>query len=221
MLGHPDMRDVRNVIFDFDGVIADTEPGRMAALRKVLRDNGYGDVELRGKDFLGVPSSTILRRAVPGIAEEEVRRIIAERRRLLFSSPEEYIRVYDLARETVLDLAERGYVVLLATVNDAGVIASLLSAVGLAGAFAAVYSRERIYDEDRNVKRLEVILDDLRLDPGQTLIVEDSCFGIRSARRSGIFCICLNACQEACEAAPDVHVRDYAELRRFFGLPAR
>lgn len=212
------MTPFQTVIFDFDGVIADTEEGRIRILRRVLDEAGHPDVGVKRSDIVGLPTKTFLAQALPEASEEQIEVLVGRRREILLGDVPGYVKLYPGARETVCDLAEN-HTVVLATVNERHIIDVLLDSLGLADCFSRVFTRDDIYEEGQSLKNYSHVAEQMGLDLHTSVVIEDSCFGVRSAKQCGFYCVCLHDCKQQCSHDPDVHIPDYAQLRTFFHLP--
>ncbi|WP_152363211.1 HAD family hydrolase [Microlunatus speluncae] len=179
-------KDVRGLIFDFDGTIADTTQGHEQALAAALRPHG---VYLDGawyRSHVGLSIHDLLA-ALPGAAHlhlpaEEV--IRASRTHLL-------ARLHTLEPVAcvieVLRTARRlGLRCAVASTASRALVAPGLTALGLDGAFTAVVTRE---DAPRGKPAPDLYLvaaDRLGLPPCECLAIDDAPAGLASARAAGM-----------------------------------
>jgi HAD superfamily hydrolase (TIGR01509 family) len=178
------------VIFDMDGVIVDTEPVWGSVRTEFAAGLGrvWGAEDQR--HVAGVSSrewAAIMRdRLGIGMPEVEIQRAIVDAMvgRLRTDGPPHI----DGAVEAVRALAGR-YPSALASGAHPEIIAAVLEATGLAGAFRAVVSAE---DVERGKPQPDVFLEAARrlgCPPERCLVIEDSLFGVRAGRAAGMVVI--------------------------------
>ena len=128
------------IVFDFDGVLADSLLPVTASIDAALREHGFaerGTEELRR--FIGPPTyvafSELL--ALPA-SDPLVAEVVASYRRSYASVYLTQTRLYDGIAEMLEKLAARGEPLALATSKSVTFAQPLLEALGIAGSFAAV-----------------------------------------------------------------------------------
>ena len=70
-------REVEAVIFDVDGTLVASDPVHVAAFRWTLERYGY---RLDPTPFLGLSTDEAFRRMVPGLSDDAIERLVAEKR---------------------------------------------------------------------------------------------------------------------------------------------
>lgn len=200
------------LIFDFDGVVADTEAGRYAMLTDILvRSYGISMGEhCRMEDLVGLHTSAALKKFFPQLSEEQHREIYAERNTEYQRNLDKYCLVYPQAVESITALSKK-FDVKMATANDRSNIEILLRHIGLDKVFTQVFTREVL--EDKGKKSYAKILPLIPYAPHECYVMEDSPVGIQSAKEAGFECVLFNRYNnpEAIRYADHV-VREYGEL---------
>lgn len=210
----------RHIIFDFDGVIADTEAARFSLLSEILMDFG---IDLRSRlslsDLTGIPTDIFLKRHFSFLGETLIQEIVKKRRSLYIENLDRYCWVFPGAIETITALKDRGYRLHLVTANEGCVIKRLTAYLKLDGLFDTCFAREEIISKTDNKKDYSLFLGLARVDADSAAVIEDSVYGITSSKKSGIFTIAFNVSKDPVIASlSDVSVRDYMELAYIFGL---
>jgi HAD superfamily hydrolase (TIGR01509 family) len=184
----------RAVVFDFDGVLVDSEPLHFHALRESLLPEGVDiDEEAYRARYLAYSDRTAIRLALettgrpPGLDRVDA---VARRKAERFGRLAPTVALFPGARELVRSLADR---VPLAIASGAlhAEIETILAGVGLRDAFAAIVGAD---DVTRGKPDPEPYLAALaRLEPrapglvaGECLAIEDTMAGIASARAAGM-----------------------------------
>jgi beta-phosphoglucomutase-like phosphatase (HAD superfamily) len=191
----------RAVIFDFDGVIADTEPLHSETFRRVLAEE---DIHLtdddHGERFLGVNDRAGFAKAFAEVSRDiSAARIEAllERKSSYFRAGLEAVQLFPGVRELVGGLAGR----LLLGIASGGrgrEIAAVLRQHGIRERFAVVVSADEVPQSKPAPdlylaawRQLVVRAADggTRLTPADCLAIEDSLHGIEAALAAGMRCV--------------------------------
>ena len=185
---------LRAAVFDFDGVIVDSEPLHFRALRDALRPEG---VEITEDEYRGIYLAFDDREAIRRALDHHGRRPDPERTERIearkvarFAEMIPEIAVFPGARELVLALAEE---VPIAVASGArrGEIEAILGGLRLRDAFGAIVGAE---DAERTKPDPAPYLEAARrlaartpgLAPADCLALEDSMAGIASALGAGM-----------------------------------
>jgi len=175
------------ILFDFDGVLADTEPVHWACWAEVLKPFGIalGWDYYRGHG-IGIDDKEMLR-ALAGLATPPVdwRTLFAEypRKKELFRRRVFAVPPFDPALDAFLENLHRTYKLAVVTSSARGEIDPLLAAGGLRHHFDALVGAEDVthYKPDPEPYRKAAEL----LGARTPLVVEDSAAGIASGRAAG------------------------------------
>lgn len=174
------------VIFDLDGVLADSEQLWNEAKQEVVKESGGSWREDAPRAMMGMssPEWSAYMRDELGVALDasEINRRVIGRMEDLYR---ERLPLLPGAVEAVRGVAARCPVG-LASSSNREIIDLFLDECGLQDAFAAVVSSEEV---ERGKPAPDVYLEAARrlgVDPKQCLAVEDSSNGIRSAHAAGM-----------------------------------
>jgi beta-phosphoglucomutase len=185
---------MRAVVFDFDGVLVNSEPLHYRSLRECLLPEGIAiDEEEYLRSYLAYDDRTAIRIALERHGQAcDAQRVgrIAQRKSEIFDASIPGIPFFPGARELVLAL---GREVPLAIASGAlrREIEAILSAAGLHEAFAAIVGAEDVSCGKPDPEPYLTAMARLRsaardLLPEECLVVEDSVAGIASARAAGM-----------------------------------
>ena len=193
----------RAVIFDMDGVIADSEPTYLEAINLVLAPTGHHMSEKRYEGVIGssvhVTWRTILDTfGIEGDIEEYVprydRALVELLRRPLPPLPG--------VGELLGELRHRRLPAALATSSWQRWAEALLQATGLDGAFDAVVWREMV---DRPKPAPDLFLRAAELvgvDPAGCIVLEDTAPGLEAARAAGMLAVQVRSASTALPPQP-------------------
>jgi len=180
------------IIFDMDGVLADTEPLHAAAVVRTMAAHGVRYVPGHADNFFGLTDDEVFGRlraryglqvdvrALSGQCVAEVVAAIAAGLAPLPGVP----RVLETLRAG-------GYRLALASGSAAAVIEATLAALGIAGLFEVVVSGKEVR---RGKPAPDVFLETARrlaMEPHSCLVVEDSGNGLAAARAAGMPCVVI------------------------------
>ena len=175
------------VVFDFDGVLVDTERTWGEVRRDVTEANGGRWHERANSDMQGLSTQEWAAYMVDSLGvelapEAIVEAVIAELERRHADRPP----FLPGAVETVRRLAREGRPLAVASSSPRTIIEALLGAAGIAGCFGAVVSSEEV---PRGKPSPDVYLEAARLlgvAPEACVAVEDSTNGLRAAHAAGM-----------------------------------
>jgi beta-phosphoglucomutase len=185
------------VIFDFDGIIVDTEPLHYRAFQEILVPLGLGytwDVYLRS--YLGFDDRDAFREAFRSagrsLKERDLQVLVEEKgaafQRIVAAGLEVYPGVVELIRSTAGSLP-------LALCSGAlpSDIDPILNRLGITGLFDVIVTAADVRASKPDpesyvlaVARLKTAYPDRKITPGMCLAIEDTPAGITSARIAGL-----------------------------------
>lgn len=210
------IQGTRAVIFDLDGVIADTEPLHQAAFRRLLTELGLPTGGLEDwHRFVGTADRPVMVELTRG---HETGRTLDELLDLKASMFRELVRerepLYPAIPGMVADLAER-YVLSVASGSMRVAIAAVLELRELKRHFRSVLS---VQDVGRGKPAPDLFLrtsERLDLPPEACVVIEDSVPGVSAARAAGMRVIAItNTTPRERLAEADAVVSDYAAIRQ-------
>jgi len=215
-----DIRHINAILFDFDGVIGDTENGRYEAYCDIFGEYGY---DLRSRcqmpDLIGFTGDGFMKKYFPEIPASEVIEMVRKRQKHYMDNLDVFCKPFPGAQQTVKDLKRMGYFLALTTANATAVAMQLLQTVGLSDYFDAVCGREICEDVASKVKDYSRVPAYINKTVEECVVVEDSPVGVTGAKRGGFYCIAFEHYEDAAFRQADLIVKDFNELRRFFALP--
>jgi len=179
------------VIFDMDGVLADTEPLHYAAVNRVLAEHGVTLPWAEYEPFIGTSNSLWgwlkQRFALPHSNDHYAMRFWEE---LLVVLPQELLP--DPGTATLLQgLRGYGLKLGLASSSQRSCVDATLSALGLEDAFEVIVSGDMIENGKPAPDIFLLAAERLRVLPDQSLVVEDSPHGIAAAKAAGMTVVAL------------------------------
>jgi beta-phosphoglucomutase len=184
-------------LFDFDGVLVDSEPVHLAAFNDVLADRGLTiDPRTYAERYLSLDDARVfhdvLSAAGHGPTVDEVRRLVEAKSPCFMRRFAGSFRVFPGAAEIVARRAARGPVGIVSSALE-NEIAFALERMGLAGVVAFVVSAERVTASKPDPAPYRLALEELLQlgHVGSAVVIEDSLGGVASAKAAGLRCIAV------------------------------
>lgn len=184
---------LRGVIFDFDGVLADSESAHFAAFRSVLADEVEGEVTQAEYDehYLGYDDHTSFRRALElrgRAGSPEVVGDLVDRKLQAYDPGISRILLFPGAEGLVLALYAACVPLAIASGSHRSEIESILRAHGLLQCFRGVISGDDVLNFKPHPEpylRARAVLDAVE-SPADIVAIEDSATGMASARAASL-----------------------------------
>ncbi|HEY4013227.1 MAG TPA: HAD family phosphatase [Polyangiaceae bacterium] len=209
-------------LFDFDGVLVDSEPVHLAAFNDVLAPFGVTiDEEAYAESYLslddaGVFREVLTRRAGRAPDEREVRALVQAKAPRFLERFAAGFRVFPGAAEVVARRAARGIVGIVSGALETE-IAFAMGKMSISEAVSFVVSAERTTAGKPHPAPYLLALEELRGlgHAAGVVVVEDSLGGVASAKAAGLRCVGVAhtyTAPELTEAGADAVVADLASL---------
>jgi HAD superfamily hydrolase (TIGR01509 family) len=191
------MNTLRAILFDFDGVIADTEPLHFAGLRRTLADIGITLTEpdyyanYLGFDDRGCFLAALQANGRP-VTPSILHDLMAKKAVAYLASVRDHLVIFPGVREFVREAAAR-YPLAIASGALRPEIELILEQAGIRNAFLHITSAEDVSRGKPDPQPFQFALagliqqrPSLALDAASCLVIEDSLPGIRSAKSAGM-----------------------------------
>jgi HAD superfamily hydrolase (TIGR01509 family) len=191
---------LRAIIFDCDGVIADTEPLHFASLQSVLAEEGIDlSEECYYREHLGLDDRGCFIKAFSdrvALAQEELSRLIARKAAEVEPMMRDHLRLFPGAAGLIRSASQR---FLLAVASGALLreVELILRTAGVSACFRAIVGAE---DVARSKPHPDPFVEALarinagsatRIELTECLVVEDSIYGVQSAHAAGMRCLAV------------------------------
>lgn len=188
----------RAVIFDMDGVLADSEPTYLEAANVVLASLGKHLSKEQNRLLIGTSVRNTWRKimellALPGELEEYVRRY-DEALLSLLSRPRPTLPG---VRELLVELQRRAVPRALVTSSWKGWVDALLGAIELEGVFPVIVTEEQVENAKPAPEPFLKAAALLDIEPAACIAIEDTPSGIQAAKAAGMFAVQVRAASTA------------------------
>ncbi|MFQ5933934.1 MAG: HAD family hydrolase [Dehalococcoidia bacterium] len=183
---------IQAVIFDMDGVLADSEPIYHLSINQVLASHGHQLSHEANKAILGTTVEYTWRWIIEhlnlkGSMESWIARydaaVVKNLKEQVVPSP----GVYELLE----DMRDRGLSLGLASSSQENWVEAVLAALGIQGQFDVVVSGEMVTKGKPDPEIFLLTAKRLAVEPARCLVIEDSPHGIRAAKRAGMVVVAL------------------------------
>ncbi len=211
------LQSMKAVIFDYDGVIADSFEANYLAWEKCFAEHNLGGFdrqcfrELFGTGVINV-ARLILQRNNLAESEDILWAII--------HTKSEYVAQFSSHITLIPDLEDflkklSGLKLAIATLNSRSLVEGLNKRFGIDSNFEAIVGIEDALPNETDPKGFLVAAERLGVLPAECLVIEDSPMAAAGAKRCGMKCMALttNRPRSAFTAA-DLIVDSYAEITR-------
>ena len=184
---------IRAVIFDFDGLILDTEAPIFQSWQEIYQAHGgHLTIEewstiIGGNDFAFNP----LERLQAQVNRPLDRQALAEQQRLRESDLISRQPVMPGVADYLQDARRLGLKVGLASSSPCDWVTRHLSRLGLIQYFDCILASDDVRRTKPDPELYLTVLAALDVSPRQAFALEDSPNGIRSARQAGLFCVAV------------------------------
>jgi HAD superfamily hydrolase (TIGR01509 family) len=208
-------------LFDFDGVLVDSEPVHLAAFNDVLAPLGMSiDERTYAERYLSFDDAGVFRDVLSTAGrapdENEVRAFVEAKSPRFLARFEASFRVFPGAAELIARRAARGPVGIVSGALESE-IAFALQKMGVASAVAFVVSAERTTASKPDPAPYRLAVEELHRmgHTSRAVVVEDSLGGVTSAKRARLRCVAVAhsySAQELASAGADAVVADLTSL---------
>ncbi len=180
----------KGIIFDMDGVLADTEGFYSRRRAEYLKAVGYSSIE-QTYDFTGSNERDLWEAIVPNDHELRQELMIGYRAyRKIHPVPFSELADPDV-RPLFQELKSRGMKIGIASSSDPKSIRAMTDAAGITELVDYILSGEECVAHKPSPEIYLRVLETLGLEANQTLVVEDSPIGIRAGKRANIKVLAL------------------------------
>jgi beta-phosphoglucomutase len=216
---------IRGVLFDFDGVIVDTEEGRFLTLQKVCKKHGLNLTTKDREDLYGRMTSAYLLRRFPHVSQKERDIIDRERRAYERKHLKQFAHTIPGIEKVLKLFQTKNIPFTIATGTHEDIVRGLVRETGLQRyiptkqAIVAGLKHSKPHPECY-LRGLKI----LRTKPCETLVIEDAAPGIEAAKKAG--CAAYGVCTTTSRiklyrAGADKVFRNHAELMTFLKTQVR
>ena len=202
---------LKAIIFDCDGVIAETETERLKLLKALTEEKGHKGIDEKKhlKLLVGRKSVDFLRDVFGGkMGTEEAEEIAEKRRQHWEDSPKKFIKEIKGIKTVCLGLSKK-YEMAVASTAPRRMVEATLKHLELKSYFKVVITGNDVEKVKPNPEAYLKALKGLNVKSGESIAIEDSDTGIAAAKAAGIRTVALrNRLYEEYGYKPDLSKAD-------------
>ena len=180
------------VIWDMDGVIADTGPYHFKAWQEVFHIRGINFTEENFQRYFGQRNDTIIRNVLgEDLSPSEVDAIAGEKERNYRQRVSRHIKPLPGAIKLLKSLSEHGFKVALASSAPMENIQLVTQGLGINNHFHSIVSGRDVSEGKPSPQGFLLAAKKLGISPQNCIIIEDAVAGVTAAKRAGMRCIAV------------------------------
>jgi HAD superfamily hydrolase (TIGR01509 family) len=184
---------IRAIIFDFDGLIVDTEGPMFLVWQRIYRERGQDMPRERWQSLIGTatgpfdPLVDLPQRTGEALTADELNAL----ERLYYREATISQKLLPGVDDYLVDARELGLKTAIASSSSREWVLEHLERFGIAPRFDVIVSREEVAMTKPDPALYRVTLQRLGMRPDQAIALEDSSNGIRAAKAAGITCVAV------------------------------
>jgi beta-phosphoglucomutase family hydrolase len=184
--------DAKAVIWDMDGVIADTAPYHLAAWQAAFEKRGVSFTEDDFRLTFGQRNDTIIRDVLGAeTSQREIDAISREKEADYRHKVKDKLKPLPGAVELIKSLKEHGFRLALASSAPLENIQLIITTLGIDDCFQVIVSDKDVAEGKPSPQVFLLAAQRLGVEPKNCLVIEDAVAGVTAARRAGMLCLAV------------------------------
>ncbi|MBA7684392.1 Beta-phosphoglucomutase [subsurface metagenome] len=180
------------VIWDMDGVIADTAPYHFKAWQEVFQKRGMSFTEEDFRRNFGQRNDTIIRNVLgEGLSPSQIDTIAGEKEENFRQRVRQHIKPLPGAIKLLKSLREHGFKIALASSAPIENIRLVTQGLDINNCFHAIVSGREVKEGKPSPQGFLLAAKKLRVAPENCIVVEDAVAGVTAAKRAGMCCLAV------------------------------
>ncbi|MBL7125122.1 MAG: HAD family phosphatase [Dehalococcoidales bacterium] len=184
--------EAKAVIWDMDGVIADTAPYHLSAWQEVFQEMG---VKFTKEDFrhsFGQRNDTIIRNTMgEETSQEEIDAISGKKEASFRRRIEQNLKPLPGVIKLITSLKKHGFKIALASSAPIENIQLLSTGLGIENYFQTIISDKDVTEGKPSPQGFLLAAQRLGVEPKKCIVIEDSVAGVTAAKRAGMHCLAI------------------------------
>ncbi len=173
---------LKAIIFDFDGVIIDSETKKFSDMIQILQKHNLEIDKTLFSEFIGKKRDFFLKQQFSKLSKETIQGIVEEVHALEEKSLNEFKLIKGL-KNLLLFLQQKKMKMVITSGSKEGFIETILKAHHINDFFDFIISGEMFHASKPDPECYQVTLNQLKLAPEECLVIEDSIAGITAAKK--------------------------------------
>ncbi|MBC8429388.1 MAG: HAD family phosphatase [Dehalococcoidia bacterium] len=184
--------EAKAVIWDMDGVIADTAPYHLSAWQEVFQEMG---VKFTKEDFrhsFGQRNDTIIRNTLgEETSQEKIDAISGKKEASFRRRIEQNLKPLPGVIKLITSLKKHGFKIALASSAPIENIQLLSTGLGIENYFQTIISDKDVTEGKPSPQGFLLAAQRLGVEPKKCIVIEDSVAGVTAAKRAGMHCLAI------------------------------
>ncbi len=186
------MPEIEAIIWDMDGVLADTAPYHFRAWQEIFGKRGVKFTREDFKHAFGIRNDAIIRRALgKEISQDEIEAIARRKEKTFRRMIGQNIKPIPGAVKLLKALDESGVKMALASSTPIENIRLITGSLGIADCFQAIVSGHEVTEGKPSPQVFLLAARRLGVKPGNCIVIEDAVAGVTAAKKAGMYCVAI------------------------------
>jgi len=187
---------LRAIVFDFDGVVVDSEPMHFRAFQEAAAPLGFRmDWDRYLRDLVGYDDRdgfrVILEEVGQPVEDNRIAALCVAKQEAIDRLIARGVPMIPGARELIEAAHGEGLPIAIASGATRRDITLMLEGLGLLDRFPLIVSADDVEHSKPHPRTYQLAAERLEIDPAHCLAIEDTAFGIQSARGAGMMTLGL------------------------------
>lgn len=206
---------MKGIIFDFDGVIVDSERKRMHFLQEILSNKGIAADAHDLLPLIGRKTGAFLQEKFPTMGEQLRKECIQELQKAKSKRLEEYQLIPGI-ENLLIHLQKKGVQTAVVTGSMKSFVEKVLFIQGIYSYFSVFVTGDEVSASKPDPLCYRVGLQKMKLQPKDVIVIEDSVHGIRAAKAAGcdVYALMTYFDKKTLEKA-DMIFKDHKEVLQY------
>lgn len=207
------LRNFKNIIFDFDGTIADSLSIHDNAFKEVLKPHS---LNFNYYDYGGMSTANafklIFEQNNTAISDADLGKLVTSKQEMANLHYQRSIEFIDGAGDFIRQLAAQGKNLFVASSGSRPNVETGLKKLGVFSYFTAVVTSNDVSHAKPDPEIFLKVIKDFNLDKKETLIIEDANSGLTAAVRAKVEVVCINENIELHQLNKNIRIISYSAL---------
>ncbi len=184
--------EAKAVIWDMDGVIADTAFYHLKAWQEVFQKRGVTFTEEDFRYNFGQRNDSIIRNALgEETSQDEIDAIASEKEENFRQRVRHNLKPLPGAIKLITSLTKHGFKMALASSAPMENIQLVIGGLGIKNSFQAIVSGREVTDGKPSPQGFLLAAKKLGVEPENCIVIEDAVAGVAAAKRAGMHCLAI------------------------------
>ncbi|MFH0870448.1 MAG: HAD family phosphatase [archaeon] len=207
---------IKGVIFDFDGVIVDTEKKRFRDLRQILAKKNISLQQGTFHRLIGKKTEAFIKEIFPSLPADTISSMVDERRKMNMRNIKGN-KLLPGIKNLLHHLKSKKYTLALVTGTKKDLVKTVLETNGLMDYFDLLVTGESFKSSKPDPECYMIALKRLRLPKEEVVIIEDSAAGVAAGKRLGITVFAIPTYLPKKDLVESDRIfENHAEIKKFF-----